>query len=136
MNVATFGPASLPAQLAELKRERADRTDRRDEMDLAAKRATAHEIAHRNNALDGAIKTLETLVSATGQPGRRELIEVLREARQAFADQVEADIDFCCPKLPDGSPDEGKMDEQSRPMIEATREFIARMDALLERIPT
>jgi hypothetical protein len=55
----------------------------------------------------------------------------LREARQWFADQIEVDLDFCCPKLPDGSPDEDEMDEESRPMIEETRALLARIDAAL-----
>ena len=85
MNVATFPPASLPAQLAELRRESADRTGSRDEMDLAAKRATRVEIAHRNNALDGAIATLQRLVDAQarGEPGRGELVDALRKLKTA-----------------------------------------------------
>lgn len=84
MSVAQFPPPSLVAQLAELERERSDRLTRRDALDLAAKRATRLEVDHRNGGLDGAIATLETLVRATGQPGRRELIEALRRSRERF----------------------------------------------------
>ncbi|SRR5579885_2373242 len=84
--VAQFPPASLEAQLAELRRERRDRAERRDAIDLSSKRATIVEAAHRNNALDGAVKTLERLVEAQarGEPGRKELIEALREAVHAI----------------------------------------------------
>lgn len=79
MNVATFPPASLDAQLTELKRERAERT-RRYPMEVA--RRTLHErnAELQNRGLDGAIATLEKIVAASGQPGRRELIEALRES--------------------------------------------------------
>lgn len=63
------------------------------------------------------------------------LVEVLAEAHQAFADQIEADLDFCCPKRPDGTPDEDEMDEASRPMIEATRALLARIEAVLPAPP-
>lgn len=59
------------------------------------------------------------------------VLEALRDCRQMLADQIEADLDFCCPKLPDGSPDESEMDEESRPMIEATRALLAKVDAAL-----
>jgi uncharacterized protein YhaN len=64
---------------------------------------------------------------------RRE-IERLRksttEARDVWADQLEADLRMCCP-IRDGKPVEEEMDEYSRPMIEETRALIARLDAAL-----
>lgn len=82
MTVAAFPPASLSAQVAELKREHADRLARRDAMDLSSKRATATEVDHRNNALVGAIATLDRILEAQqrGEPTRSAMIEVLRDA--------------------------------------------------------
>lgn len=79
MNVATFPPPSLPAQLAELKRERQMR-DRVYPHMIASRKIDVEKAAHNNRGLDGAIKTIETLVIAMGQPSRRELVDLLREA--------------------------------------------------------
>ncbi len=57
--------------------------------------------------------------------------EALEECREWFANQIAVDIKFCCPSLPDGSPDESEMDEESRPMIEETRELLARVEDAL-----
>ncbi len=66
-------------------------------------------------------------------PPEREVVmeAALRDCRSALAEQIEADLDFCCPKLPDGSPDEDEMDEESRPMIEATKALVAKIDSAL-----
>ena len=117
MTVATFGPASLPAQLAELERIRADRDARTDAMDLSSKRATSHEIAHRNNALDGAIATLNRLAEAQqrGEPGRQELVDCIRACRTELWDALHS----------------GMNEEafKAEPIVE-------QIDGILARIPT
>jgi len=83
MTVATFPPASLPAQLAELKREKKMRAGVYAHWIASGK--IKREVAdYQTNALDGAIRTIETLVAASGQPSRRELIGALRDARRAL----------------------------------------------------
>lgn len=57
-----------------------------------------------------------------------QLRQILTEARDAWQEQLEADIATCCPGDP---PDESQMDETSKPMIEATRELIVRCNAVL-----
>lgn len=81
--VATFAPPSLQAQLDELRRERYMRDKVYPHM-IASRKIDADKAAHNNRGLDGAIKTLETLVAAQGQPGRRQLIEALRAAVHAI----------------------------------------------------
>lgn len=78
MNVATFGPASLQAQLAELKRERTKR-DSVYPVQVAKGRLSQHAADFQNRGLDAAIKTLERIVTAElrGEPGRKELVETL-----------------------------------------------------------
>ena len=79
MSVATFGPPSLQAQLAELKRERGMRERVYPHL-VASRKLTETQAAHQNRGLDGAIATLSRLVSAElrGEPGRKELVETLR----------------------------------------------------------
>ena len=81
--VMTFPPASLALQLAELKRERKMRTQVYPHL-IASRKLTTEKAAYNNNGLDGAIATLERLVLAEGrgEPGRKELIQALRNARQ------------------------------------------------------
>jgi hypothetical protein len=79
----TFPPASLPQQLAELKREQKMRSGVYPHW-IETRKIKPEVAAYQTNALAGAITTLETLVRATGQPGRRELIEALRRARERF----------------------------------------------------
>lgn len=83
MNVMTFPPASLAQQLAELKREQKMRAGVYAHW-IEIKKIKPEVAAYQSNALAGAIATLETLVRATGQPGRRELIEALRRSRERF----------------------------------------------------
>lgn len=87
MNVATFPPPSLKAQLLELERERGMRN--RVYPGLIAKGTITQRGADYANAgLDGAIATLKKLVDAQerGEPGRKELIEALRTARRRLED--------------------------------------------------
>jgi hypothetical protein len=81
VSVASFPPASLAAQLDELRRERKER-DRRYPMDVA--RRVLHDLNAdlQNRGLDGAIATLRRLVDAQkrGEPGRAEMYAALREA--------------------------------------------------------
>jgi hypothetical protein len=79
--VATFPPASLTAQLDELRRERKER-DRRYPMDVARRVLHDRNAQLQNRGLDGAIATLQRLVDAQkrGEPGRAELYSALREA--------------------------------------------------------
>lgn len=65
-------------------------------------------------------------------PGRSRMEEALRECRQWLADQIEIDLDYCCPHNEDGTPDESAMDEASRPMIEETRALLTKVDAALD----
>lgn len=75
--------------------------------------------------------------TAARAEAREAAIEVvLRECRQELADQIEADVDFCCPHMPDGTPIESEMDALSRPRIEASRALLARIDAALARPAT
>jgi hypothetical protein len=79
--VATFPPASLQAQLDELRRERLMR-DRAYPHMVASRKLDQAKADHNNRGLDGAIVTLERLVEARqrGEPGRKELIGALRES--------------------------------------------------------
>lgn len=106
MNVATFPKASLTAQLVELERELRDRRDRRDQVDMSSRRANQNEVDHRNNALTGAVATLQLLEAAhaRGEPGRKEIIDMLRRSR-ARLDGV------------------------------TTPDFLAEIDALLNKVP-
>lgn len=81
MNIATFPPASLQAQLDELRRERGMRGRVYPHMVSSGKLKQAFA-DHCNRALDGAIATLDRLVDAQarGEPGRAELVGALREA--------------------------------------------------------
>lgn len=87
-DIATFGPASLAAQLAELQRERAMRHKVYPHM-IASGKLDRDKADHNNRGLDGAIKTLETLIAASGQPGRRELVDALRKLAE-HADGMES----------------------------------------------
>jgi len=79
----TFPPASLTAQLAELRREREMRVHAYPHF-VENRRLTQAKADYQCNALDAAIKTLERLVAAEarGEPGRKELIKGLRKARE------------------------------------------------------
>lgn len=81
MSVATFPPASLATQLAELRRERKQRVGVYEHL-IANRKLDRRTADHRNSALDGAIATLERLVDAQarGEPGRGELVQALRRA--------------------------------------------------------
>ena len=88
MNVATFPPASLAAQLSELRRERKMRGQVYTHL-IASRKLTERQAAYQNNALDGAIATLERLVDAQarGEPGRGELVEQMRRVVEAWPDE-------------------------------------------------
>lgn len=58
-------------------------------------------------------------------------VEALRECRAFLADQLEVDLEACCPHNADGTRDESEMDELSRPMIEETKALLAKVDAAL-----
>ena len=85
MNVATFPPPSLAAQLAELKRERRMRDQVYPHL-IANRKLDRDKAEHNNRGLDGAIATLETLVRAMGQPSRRELVDLLRSVVPLLVD--------------------------------------------------
>lgn len=80
MSVASFPPPSLALQLAELRRERQMRVRVYPHL-IASRKLTERDAAYHNNALDGAIATLERLVEAQqrGEPGRGELVQALRD---------------------------------------------------------
>lgn len=80
MNVATFRPASLQAQLAELKREKTMRARVYPHM-VASGKLDRNVADYQMRGLDGAIATIESAVVAQlrGEPTRRELIEALRQ---------------------------------------------------------
>lgn len=61
----------------------------------------------------------------------RALVEALVEARDAWQDQLESDLEMCCVNV-NGKPDESQMDEAARPMIEETRGLISRLNAALD----
>lgn len=79
MSVASFPPASLTAQLAELRRERKMRGQVYPHL-IASRKLTERQAAYQNAGLDGAIATLERLVDAQarGEPRRGELVQALR----------------------------------------------------------
>lgn len=81
MNVASFPPPSLTTQLAELEREKKMRAGVYPHW-IATRKITERAAAYQNNALDGAIATLKRLADAQarGEPGRKELVDALREA--------------------------------------------------------
>lgn len=101
MNVATFPAPSLPAQLAELKRERQMRDSVYPHM-IASRKLDRDKAEHNNRGLDGAIQTIETLVRAMGQPGRGELIDLLRRAMPLLAegDEVRQQIADALERVP------------------------------------
>lgn len=113
--VAQFPPASLAAQLAELKREKKMRAGVYPHW-IQTRKMTQAQADYQVGALDGAIATLDTLVRATGQPGRRELVAALREAR----------VDLECIADYDGATDGVKA---------VARKGIAELDALLAKVP-
>ena len=85
-------------------------------------------------------RAVELIQSALAEREREiaRLREALIEARDAWQEQVENDIDGCCPHLEgdtpgiyDGPPDESQMDEYSKPMIDETRALIARLNTAL-----
>ena len=61
MTVAAFPEPSLPAQLAELKRERQMRSRVYPHL-VATRKLTQHAADYQNKALDAAIRTIERLV--------------------------------------------------------------------------
>ena len=81
----TFPPASLTAQLAELRREREMRVHAYPHF-VENRRLTQAKADYQCNALDAAIKTLERLVAAEarGEPGRAALIAALRDCQRKF----------------------------------------------------
>jgi hypothetical protein len=81
MNVATFPPPSLAAQLDELRRERGMRKRVYPHL-IESGKIKRVEADHQNRGLDGAIATLERLVDAQarGEPGRAEVLAALRES--------------------------------------------------------
>jgi len=83
MNIATFRPASLQAQLAELKRERSMRAKVYPHL-IASGKLDRNTADYQTRGLDGAIVTLERLVAAElrGEPGRKELVDLLRDVRR------------------------------------------------------
>lgn len=80
MSIAQFPAPSLALQLAELRRERQMR-DRVYPHLVASRKVSERDVAYRNNALDGAIATLDVMVEAQqrGEPMRRELVQALRD---------------------------------------------------------
>ena len=84
MSASTFPPPSLSIQLLELKREKKMRAGAYAHWVTTGKMKQA-VADYQCNALDGAIATLERLVAsqAAGEPGRKELIEALRETVNA-----------------------------------------------------
>jgi hypothetical protein len=81
VSVAAFPPASLAVQLAELKREKAMRAGVYPAW-VQNRKLTQRAADYQMNGLDGAIATLERLAAARerGEPGRQELVEMLRLA--------------------------------------------------------
>lgn len=65
--VARFAPPSLAVQLAELKRERRMRERVYPHL-VSSGKLKAHAADYQNNALDGAIATLERLVIEEARP--------------------------------------------------------------------
>lgn len=105
MNVATFPPASLTVQLAELEREKKMRAGVYPHW-IATRKITERAAAYQNNALDGAIATIKRLADAQarGEPGRNELIKQLRNARKFIFDLglvVPAELDELLAKVPE-----------------------------------
>lgn len=86
--IMTFPPASLALQLAELKRERKMRAQVYPHL-IETRKLTKEKAAYHNNGLDGAIATLERLVLAEGrgEPGRRELIELITRLADSLTDE-------------------------------------------------
>lgn len=61
MSIAVFPEPSLPAQLAELKRERQMRARVYPHL-VSSRKMTQHAADYQNQCLDAAIKTVERLV--------------------------------------------------------------------------
>ncbi len=125
MSIATFPAPSLQAQLNELRRERGMR-DRVYPHWIATGKIKQTIADHSNLGLDGAIKTLETLVAAEGQPGRKELTAGFRELMAAYVRLLETGRD----RIIDlgGTCDAVEVMKAGDPALVAAR-------ALLERIP-
>lgn len=81
MSVATFPPPSPQAQLEELRRELGMRNRVYPHL-VSTGKLKSSDADYRNRGLVGAIATLEKIAAAQGrgEPGRKELIEALREA--------------------------------------------------------
>lgn len=77
---ATFPPASLTLQLAELEREKKMRAGVYPHW-IATGKIKQAVADYQSNALEGAIATIRRLAEAQarGEPGRKELIEALRK---------------------------------------------------------
>ncbi len=98
------------------------------------------DIDERERLIDACIAQLDENTKATilGALLRavcvrvRTLEAALRECREEIAGQIDADVNFCCSHDIDGTPIESEMDEHSRPMIEESRAFLARIDAALQ----